>query len=594
MRRWAGWLRAALLAALLAGGCDARPAQPPALHTAMTEVMPTMTQQLALTLPEPGAPAQAPQPLATPDFLPLQARLDALLPPARQAQLDALLPGATIAQLEQAQAQGRASAEETAAWYLDRIQHCSLNGLNAVIAVNPTALADAARLDDERRAGKLRGPLHGIPLLIKDNIATADPMPTTAGAYVLRTWQADRDAFLVQRLRAAGAVILGKANLSEWANWMDDSMPDGFSVVGGQTANPYGPFSPSGSSSGSAVGVAADLAAGAVGTETTGSIIAPAEANSVVGLKPSLGLVSRHMVVPLIGWLDTPGPLARTVSDVAVLLNGMAGVDPADPATAQAAALAGFDFTQALSLDAARKLRVGMVTLDEAAIQAHLAQVKAMQPNLGDGQVQAIRAQAAEFNRRVQAAGEVLARQGIAVVPVAASELPPPTPTEAIITQGFRAEIDAFLAGLGGAAPVASLAEVVAANAEEPAVRAPYGQGLLQASLDSPVSAEEYRALSAQAQQGAASGLRRILAEHKVDVLLVNFEVTQSYAAAGFPALSVPAGYAASGHPFGMVFTGDYLSEPKLLAVGYAFEQATQARIAPGVEKRVQELRQGK
>ncbi|MCB0801417.1 MAG: hypothetical protein KDB91_13015, partial [Bacteroidales bacterium] len=251
----------------------------------------------------------------TRDFAPFQAALDAYTP-AQAAALDALIRGKTIPELQALMDSGDLTATDLVVYYLDRIRRYDVDKLNAVLELNPAALEIAQALDAERTAGAVRGPMHGIPVLLKDNIATGDAMHTAAGAAVMLDWEPDRDAFLVAQLRAAGAVILGKANLSEWANWMGGCVPNGFSANGGQTRNPYGPYETYGSSSGSAVAVAADLATVSVGTETQGSIIMPAGINAVVGLKTSLGLVSRDHIIPLLPAQDVPGPMGRTVTDV--------------------------------------------------------------------------------------------------------------------------------------------------------------------------------------------------------------------------------------------------------------------------------------
>ncbi|HMQ54606.1 MAG TPA: amidase family protein, partial [Anaerolineae bacterium] len=300
-------------------------------------------------------------PLAEPDYTGKRARdLSAFetaladFTPERAAALDALLTGKTIPELQSLLDSGDLTSAELVTYYVDRIRRYDLDKLNSVMELNPEALDIARKLDAERAAGTLRGPMHGIPVLLKDNIATGDRTHTTAGAAALQDWVADRDAFLVQQIRAAGGLILGKANLSEWANFMDPCMPSGFSVVGGQTRHPYGPFDPRGSSSGSAVSVAANLTTVSVGSETSGSLIQPARVNGAVALRPSQGLISRDYVVPLGPDLDTPGPMGRSLTDVAILLNAMTGVDPRDPKTGDAAALAGTDFTRFLNLDRAR------------------------------------------------------------------------------------------------------------------------------------------------------------------------------------------------------------------------------------------------
>jgi amidase len=299
----------------------------------------------AFPLAEPATTARRPL-----DLTPFAAAR-AGLTDSRRAALDALLLEVPLADIQAALADSRTTSVELVTYYLDRIARYDAGGLNAVMAVNAHAPADAAALDAERATAGPRGPLHGIPVLIKDNIATGDGQTTTAGAAALREWRPRRDAFLVARLRQAGAIILGKTNLSEWANYTDPCLPNGYSAVGGQTHSAYGPFDPSGSSTGSAVAVTANLAPLSVGSETQGSIIWPARDHSLVGLKPSVGLVSRGGVVPLVDWMDTPGPFGRTVADVAALLTALAapgpdGIDADDPATAAAAPLVGRDFTR--------------------------------------------------------------------------------------------------------------------------------------------------------------------------------------------------------------------------------------------------------
>ncbi len=505
------------------------------------------------------------------------------LAPARVAELDALLADATVLDMQAAMARGALTSAELVTWDVDRIARYDIDKLNAVLELNPQALAIARQLDAERAAGGVRGNMHGIPVLLKDNIATGDGMHTTAGAYALKDWQPARDAFQVQQLRAAGAVILGKANLSEWANWMDKCMPNGFSTLGGQTRNPYGPFETYGSSSGSAVAVAANLAAVSVGSETQGSIIMPAKINSVVGLKTSMGLVSRDYVVPLLEWQDVTGPMGRSVTDVAVLLTAMTGVDANDPATQDAAALAGFDFTQSLTAQAAAEVRVGVVLQSDEAIEHLIAEME-----IGAEQVAAVR-QALHENRETQRqAGRSFRALGLAVVEIDAAALPAELEVVPALTYGFRDAINRFFAAVSDRAGVASLDAIIERNAADPANRAPYGQSHLLASRDCTLDAAEYLAIGENNRRAAREGLRRVLADHKVDVLIS--DVAQLYAPAGFPAISVPAGYAANGQPVDITMVADFLGEPALIAAAFAFEQATQARRAPDLEATLRQI----
>ena len=260
----------------------------------------------------------------TRDFTPFQEALDGFSH-EQAAEMERLLSGKTILEIQEMMEAEKTTATELTTYYLARIQQYDVDMLNSVMELNPEALEIAAQLDGERAVGKTRGTMHGIPVLLKANIATGDQMKTTAGAVALQDWQPARDAFLVQQLRDAGAIILGKANLSEWANYIDPNNPNGFTALGGQTRNPYGPFDPLGSSTGSAVSVAANLTTVSIGTETQGSIIAPSTVNGVAGLKTSRGLVSRDHIIPLVDWMDVPGPIGRNVTDVAVLLTAMTG-----------------------------------------------------------------------------------------------------------------------------------------------------------------------------------------------------------------------------------------------------------------------------
>ncbi len=537
----------------------------------------------AFPLAEPATNARRPL-----DLAPLAAAR-AELTDARRAALDGLLLEAPLTHIQAALADGRTTSAELVTYYLDRIARYDAGGLNAVMALNAHALADAAALDAERAAAGPRGPLHGIPVLLKDNIATGDGLHTTAGSFALREWRPVRDAFLTARLREAGAVILGKTNLSEWANYTDPCLPNGFSAVGGQTHSPYGPFDPSGSSTGSAVAVAANLAPLSVGSETQGSIIWPARDHSLVGLKPSVGLVSRGGVVPLVDWMDTPGPFGRTVADVAALLTALAapgpgGIDADDPTTAAAAPLVGRNFTRYLSPEMGERVRVGVVVVREGDVAVALAQ---RQRDLGRDLTVAEEAEVREALVETEEGEHIataLRAQGIAVVVIpyqAAFRLAAPALGD-VLTYGFGDGLDRFLSGWAADAPVRSLAEVAAIYAADPANRAPYGFRSVAAAATTAITAAEYAAQVEANRAGAQAAIRAVLREYGVDVLAG--EVGQSYAAAGFPALAVPNGPGANGEPVGVVFIGDYLSEPHLLAVGAAYERARPGRVVPDLD----------
>ena len=437
--------------------------------------------------------------------------------PERARAIDALLAAKTVPEIRKLMAGGRLSSVELVTYYVDRIRRYDVDRLNSVIELNPEALTIAAQLDREQANGKARGPLHGIPVLLKDNIATGDRMHTTAGAYALKDWRADRDAFLVRKLRDAGAIILGKANLSEWANYMDPCMPSGFSAVGGQTRHPYGAYDPMGSSSGSAVSVAAHLTTVSVGSETSGSIIQPSRFNSVVALRPSQGLISRDHIIPLGSALDTPGPIGRSLTDVALLLNVMAGVDPNDAKTSDAVALAGVDLTQFLSLDEAKKLRVGVIVPTQKVNQYLAAKVAQRQAALGRELTQ--EEQTALLYEEVlpdlggdpEVAIKALKAVGIAVVEIPDDTLPAEADTaQPLLPYDFQNSIAKFFKGVGAAAPISSLADVVAINNQDLANRAPYGQHFVEWSAETNNDGRRI-----PAGPGGGAGLRRSLDEDR-------------------------------------------------------------------------------
>jgi amidase len=472
---------------------------------------------------------------------------------------------------------GRLTARTLAAACLARIEAIDRKGprLASVIEVNPDALDIAAERDRERKAGQVRGPLHGIPVLLKDNIATRDRMSTSAGSLALASVPAPRDAFVVAQLREAGAVILGKTNLSEWANFRSTRSTSGWSARGGLTRNPYAlDRSASGSSSGSAAAVAASLAVAAVGTETDGSITSPAAKCGLVGIKPTVGLVSRDGIVPIAASQDTAGPMARTVADAAALLSAMAGRDARDAATREAKVER--DYTRFLVRDGLRGARIGVA-------RGYVS---------GHDRVQAV------FDRAV---AQLKALGAVIVDPVA---LPPRAAyAEAefeVLLHEFKAGLAAYLAEFAASAPIRNVADLIAFNERERARQMPhFGQEILvmaeaRGGLDSAV----YRDALAKAQRAAREdGIDKALAEHRLDALiaptggpawlidLVNGDshsggFTSPAAVAGYPHITVPMGEV-SGLPVGLSFVGGAWSEPTLLRLAYAFEQATHHRRAP-------------
>jgi len=496
------------------------------------------------------------------DFSPFITALETYTPELAAAR-ETLVSGKTIPELQILLDSGELTSVDLVVYYLERIQRYDVDKLNAALELNPEVLEIAQTLDAERAAGDTRGPMHGIPVLLKDNIATGDQLHTAAGAAVMLDWDPDRDAFLVSQLRDAGAIILGKANLSEWANYMDFCMPNGFSANGGQTQNPYGPYETFGSSSGSAVAAAAELATASVGSETQGSLIVPAGINSVVALKTSRGLVSGDYIIPLLPWQDVPGPMGRTVTDVAVLLGAMTGVDPNDPNTSDSIELAGTDFTQFLTPEALEGLRVGIPVWTEGAIDAQFEGF-----DLTEEQKAPIIANYEAENVAARAVGEIFTEAGLTVVEVPANAVQISIEVEPALEYGYKEAINAFLIELGDDAPIGSLEEIIAFNKEDLANRAPYGQDHLEGSQNTEITAEEYAAMQQNNQQTAKNGIDQIFSQFDIDVIVS--DVSQVYAPAGYPALTVPAGYAEDGTPKGIILVGEFLPEPQLLAVGYA------------------------
>ncbi len=471
----------------------------------------------------------------------------------------------TVAGLQQALSSGSLTSADLVAFYLARIDRLNPE-LGAVITVSTAAAADARASDVARAAGQAPGPLAGIPVLIKDNVAVSG-MPATAGSPALQQAESG-DAFLVTGLRQAGAVILGKANLSEWANFRSTHSTSGWSTLGGQAVNPHGTGrNPSGSSSGSAVAIAAGLAPLAVGTETDGSIVSPASACGIVGVKPTLGLVSRTGIVPISAAQDTAGPMTRCVADAAALLGAMAGPDPADAATAQSSGHAG-DYLRYLDPAALAGARLGVWRDGSAAAKPSVIAVL-------DAAVARLRASGAQI-----------------IDPV---ELPDADkigePEFIALRYDFKHDLNAYLGGLAGEHP-ASLAELIDFNnAHRGAVLAHFGQELFEQSAAAGRLADaEYAAARGDAQRLARTALDSALAGHRLDAVIAltgspawltdyvlgdhhTFGTSSPAAVSGYPAIAVLGGVV-SGLPVGISFMGPAWSEPRLIALAYAFEQA--------------------
>ncbi len=485
---------------------------------------------------------------------------------------------ATIPDLQKGMAGGELTARRLAEAYLARIAALDRQGpeLRSVIETNPEALAVADALDAERRAKGPRGPLHGIPVLVKDNVATADRMTTTAGSLALEGSTPHRDSHVAARLREAGAVILGKANLSEWANFRSTRSVSGWSGRGGQCRNPYAlDRNPCGSSSGSGVAVSANLAPIAVGTETDGSIVCPATTCGIVGIKPTVGLVSRAGIIPISHTQDTAGPMARIVADAAALLTVLAGVDPRDAATAGSEGRAS-GYPKSLDPDGLRGARIG--------VARNMAGFHPDTDRLFDEAV-------AEMKRR---GAEIVDPADVPHV----KELG--DPEFEVLLYEFKAGVEAYFASLGPKAPVKTLAEAIAFDERNREREMPYfGQEIfLKAQEKGPLSTPAYReALGTCRRLSRKEGLDAVLDRHRLDALVaptgapawvvdpvsgdhfVGGNSTPA-AVAGYPAISVPMGFV-FGLPVGLSFIGRAWSEAVLVRLAFAFEQATKHRRPP-------------
>ncbi len=504
----------------------------------------------------------------------------ALAPAAQMPKPDPFeLEEVTILELQKRMVSGEESARSLTEKYTARIEALDTRGpaLGSVLEINPDAIEIAAKLDEERKAGRVRGPLHGIPILIKDNIGTADRMTTTAGSLALEGSIPSSDSFVAKMLREAGAVILGKTNLSEWANFRSTHSSSGWSARGGQCRNPYVlDRNPSGSSSGSAAATAANLCAASIGTETDGSIVSPSNNCSLVGIKPTLGLASRSGIIPIAHSQDTPGPMCRTVADAAILLTAISGTDPADPATKESAAKGPRNFAKLLDPKGLEGARIGVPR-------------------------KVFFGSSAPADRIVESAITDLKRLGAVIVDPAdvenadafeKSELE-------VLLYEFKADLNRYLAALPGAR-ARTLKDLIDFNERNREKEMPYfGQEIfLKAEAKGPLTEKAYRdALEKDLRLSQKEGIDKTMDRHRLDALvaptsgppslidLINgdYGVNGSStvpAIAGYPHITVPAGYE-FGLPVGVSFFGRPWSEPKLIAIAYAYEQATKHRRPP-------------
>ena len=492
-----------------------------------------------------------------------------------------ILPEWTITELQEKMESGELTSRRLAELYLGRIEAVDKSGpyINSIIELNPDALEIADALDAERQAGKTRGALHGIPILIKDNIDTHDRMQTTAGSLALEGHIAEKDAFVVKQLRKAGALILGKTNLSEWANFRGKRSISGWSSRGGLTRNPYAlDRTACGSSSGSGAAVAANLCAAAVGTETDGSIICPSQTNGIVGIKPTLGLISRNGIIPIAHSQDTSGPMARTVADAAILLGAMTGVDSQDSSTRLSKKRGLSNYTKFLDRDGLQGARIG-VARNMAGTNPRILKV---------------------FDFCI----EVMKKLGAEIIdPADVRDFDKFGKTELdVLHYEFKADLNKYLKSLDGEARVHSMQDVIKFNEENSDKVMPYfGQEHMMTAQEKPsLSDKKYRdALAKNHSYARTKGLDATMRKYKLDAIVVpsggpawmidlvngdapnwDIESTSNAAVAGYPHITVPAGYV-FGLPIGLSFIAKAWQEPTLIQFAYAFEQATQLRRTP-------------
>ncbi len=524
------------------------------------------TGAVAALYPALGAARSITQPVAQPVEAP---------PEVRPFELDEI----TIPELQEGMKSGKFTARSLTEKYLSRIDEIDKRGpaVNAIIELNPDALSIAAALDEERKAKGPRGPLHGVPILIKDNIATADRMMTTAGSLALVGSKPPKDSFVAEKLRAAGAVILGKTNLSEWANIRSSHSVSGWSGRGGLTRNPYAlDRNPCGSSSGTGAGVSANLAAIGIGTETDGSIVCPSSSNGLAGIKPTVGLVSRAGIIPISHSQDGAGPMCRTLRDAAILLGALTGVDPDDAATAASAGKAQTDYAQYCDPNGLKGARIGVARKYFGFSDA----------------VDALMEQALD----------VMRKQGATLIdPADVETLGKFDESEStVFMYELKADLNAYLAKLGPGAPVRTLKDIIDFNERNRDKEMPYfGQDLfLKAQTKGPLTDKEYLdAVAKNHQLARTEGIDAVMDKHQLDALVgptggpawITDLVTgdhfsggssNSAAVAGYPNINITAG-SISGLPVGISFFGRAWSEATLIKIAYSFEQATKARRTP-------------
>ncbi|WP_419750439.1 amidase family protein [Terrisporobacter petrolearius] len=469
---------------------------------------------------------------------------------AKFEKIEKLVANANIKDIQEMYDTKKLTCEELVTYYLKRIEKYDINKLNSIIELNP----DAIKIAREKDSGDKTGKLYGIPITLKGNIGTADKMHTTAGAYALKDSILDKDSFVAQKLREEGAIILGKTNLSEWANYMSDNSSNGYSALGGQTHNAYGKYDVGGSSSGSASSVASGFSVASIGTETAGSMVYPSSQNSVVGIKPSIGVVSRDRIIPIVEAQDTAGIVARNVEDSALILESISGYDKNDIETKE-----GEKYKENYSKN-----------IEENSINGvKVAVIKPSSPRKEENEI---------LDRVVKE----LENMGAVVTKTAFSKEVTDIDMSKALEVGFKYDINKYLK-IAKVQGINNLNDIVEFNKKDLDNRAPYGQELLEKSLEDKTTIEEYEKLINNNREKAGKEIDDVLKNADVILSLSN-QISQVYAPAGYPALTVPAGYKSTGEPIGVTFVGSKFQEGKLIKIANVYEDNTKHRKEPNLK----------
>ena len=469
---------------------------------------------------------------------------------AKFEKIEKLVANANIKDIQEMYDTKKLTCEELVTYYLKRIEKYDINKLNSIIELNP----DAIKIAREKDSGDKTGKLYGIPITLKGNIGTGDKMHTTAGAYALKDSILDKDSFVAQKLREEGAIILGKTNLSEWANYMSDNSSNGYSALGGQTHNAYGKYDVGGSSSGSASSVASGFSVASIGTETAGSMVYPSSQNSVVGIKPSIGVVSRDRIIPIVEAQDTAGIVARNVEDSALILESISGYDKNDIETKE-----GEKYKENYSKN-----------IEENSINGvKVAVIKPSSPRK-------------EENEILDRVTKELENMGAVVTKTAFSDKVNDIDMSKALEVGFKYDINKYLK-IAKVQGINNLNDIVEFNKKDLDNRAPYGQELLEKSLEDKTTIEEYEKLINNNREKAGKEIDDVLKNADVILSLSN-HISQVYAPAGYPALTVPAGYKSTGEPIGVTFVGSKFQEGKLIKIANVYEDNTKHRKEPNLK----------